>query len=384
MIREDDILEEVEEGATGLAAEDVASDGEISVPFDPSLIRVESRTPTISLLLSRIEHDAIDLAPDFQRKGGIWSDAAQSRLIESILIRIPLPAFYMDGTDDEKWLVVDGLQRLTSLKRFIIDKELRLSGLEFLRKYDNHSYDELPRNLQRRIQETQVIVFLIQERTPPDVKFKIFKRINTGGLPLSSQEIRHALNQGPVTQFLRDLAESEEFLDATDHGIRDNRMGDRECVLRFVAFLLTSPADYPANGELDPFLSQTMGMLNSRSELFPELGNRFLRAMLRARLLFGNKAFRKVSLLSYAGSSRTWRGPLNKALFEAWAVNLDALDEACFSRLLERKEELLDKFIALTQQQDFSSAISQGTGDASKVRLRFSRVRGLIEGVAEC
>jgi hypothetical protein len=379
MIREDGILEEIEEGATGLAAEDVGSDGEISDPFDPSLIRVESRTMTISLLLSRIEHNAIDLAPDFQRKGGIWSDAAQSRLIESLLIRIPLPAFYMDGTDDEKWLVVDGLQRLTSMKRFIIDKELRLSGLEFLRKYDKSNYDELPRNLQRRIQETQVIVFVIQEKTPPDVKFKIFKRINTGGLPLSSQEIRHALNQGPVTQFLRELAESKEFLDATDHGIRDNRMGDRECVLRFVAFVLTPPGDYPANGELDPFLSQTMGTLNSRSDLFPELRQRFLLAMVRAELLFGNKAFRKVSPLTY------WRGPLNKALFEAWAVNLDTLDDACFARLLERKAELLDAFITLVQQQqDFLSAISQGTGDASKVRLRFSLVRRLIEGVAGC
>jgi hypothetical protein len=378
MIREDDILDEVEEGATGLAPEDVGSDGEISDPFDPSLIRVESRTMTISLLLSRIEHEAIDLAPDFQRKGGIWSDAAQSRLIESLLIRIPLPAFYMDGTDDEKWLVVDGLQRLTSLKRFIIDKELRLSGLEFLRRYDNHNYDELPRNLQRRIQETQVIVFVIQEKTPPDVKFKIFKRINTGGLPLSSQEIRHALYQGPVTKFLRELAESKEFLDATDRGIKDNRMGDRECVLRFVAFLLTPPVDYPAKGELDPFLSQAMGTLNGCSDLFPELRSRFLRAMLRAKLLFGNKAFRKVSPVTY------WRGPLNKALFEAWAVNLDAIDEACFSVLLQRKGDLLDAFVALTQQPDFSSAISQGTGDASKVRLRFSRIRSLIEGIAEC
>jgi Protein of unknown function DUF262 len=333
---------------------------------------------TISLILSRIEHGAIDLAPDFQRKGGIWSDAAQSRLIESLLIRIPLPAFYMDGTDDEKWLVVDGLQRLTSLKRFIIDKELTLSGLEFLIQYENCSYDQLPRNLQRRIQETQVIVFVIQEKTPPEVKFKIFKRINTGGLPLSSQEIRHALNQGPVTQFLRNLAESSEFLDATDHGIRDNRMGDRECVLRFVAFFLTPPADYPTKGELDSFLSQTMATLNSHSELFPELRDHFLRAMLRAKLLFGNKAFRKVSPRTY------WRGPLNKALFEAWAVNLDALDEACFSLLLERKAELLDAFVTLTQQPDFSSAISQGTGDASKVRLRFSRVRGVIEGVAGC
>ena len=87
---------------------------------------------TIDLLLARMREDELDLTPGFQRKGGIWKDEAQSRLIESILIRIPLPAFYMDATDENKWLVVDGLQRLTTLKRFVLDKKLRLMWFRVL------------------------------------------------------------------------------------------------------------------------------------------------------------------------------------------------------------------------------------------------------------
>ncbi|MDQ2716658.1 MAG: DUF262 domain-containing protein, partial [Chloroflexota bacterium] len=151
----------VTDNGTGVEVEDTSSDEKITEPFDPALIRVDTRPMTIDLLRLRIEYQELDLAPGFQRKGGIWKDAAQSRLIESMLIRIPLPAFYMDATNDEKWLVVDGLQRLTTLKRFMIEKSLRLSGLEFLRHLNGKSYDELPRNYQRRIAETQVTVYLI-------------------------------------------------------------------------------------------------------------------------------------------------------------------------------------------------------------------------------
>ena len=94
--------------------ETIDAPGEIHDPFDPTLIRVERSNPTIDLLQTRMEHNEINLSPDFQRKGGIWNLDAQSRLIESILIRIPLPAFYVDASDEDLWLVVDGLQRLNA------------------------------------------------------------------------------------------------------------------------------------------------------------------------------------------------------------------------------------------------------------------------------
>src|SRR5688500_5881097 len=103
-------------------------------PFNPSLINIDVTSPTISILMDRLSQSPpeIDLYTDFQRKDDLWDKEKQSRLIESILIKLPLPAFYFDGTNDNRWLVVDGLQRLSALRNFIIQKSLTLSGLEFL------------------------------------------------------------------------------------------------------------------------------------------------------------------------------------------------------------------------------------------------------------
>src|SRR5437660_1451133 len=150
--REEAQVSELSDGSTGveIEVEEPQLEEAITEPFDPTLIRVESKLITIDLLLTRIREGELDLTPDFQRKSGIWTEKAQSRLIESILIRIPLPAFYMDATNDEKWLVVDGLQRLTTLRRFVIDDTLRLMELEFLKELNGKNFHQLSRSLQRR------------------------------------------------------------------------------------------------------------------------------------------------------------------------------------------------------------------------------------------
>jgi hypothetical protein len=371
---------------------DLDEDESIIQPFDPELIRVETRPMTIDLLLQRIKYDELNLTPDFQRKDGIWNNRTKSRLIESILIRIPLPAFYMDATDENKWVVIDGLQRLTTLKMFVInkdinnnendrDKPLKLSELEFLTQLNGKTFDELPRNFQRRIIETQVTVYLIEKGTPAAVKFNIFKRINTGGLPLSLQEIRHALNIGESTKFLKKLSESTEFKRATAYRNFSQRMADREFILRFLAFAIHPYTEYRAT-EFDSFLSDVMAEINEMNkEDINDLELKFTRAMDAAYKIFGNDAFRKRSRPDAP------RSPINKALFESWSVNLSKLNTEQIQTLIERKDQLKEGFVRLMNDREvepkFESSISQGTGDTRKVKRRFSAIEQLIQEVLE-
>jgi Protein of unknown function DUF262 len=360
---------------------DLDEDESIIQPFDPELIRVETRPMTIDLLLQRIKYEELDLAPDFQRKGGIWNQVTKSRLIESILVRIPLPAFYMDATNEDKWVVIDGLQRLTTLKSFVIDQSLQLSNLEFLPQLEGKIFDDLPRNLQRRITETQITVYLIEKGTPITVKFNIFKRINTGGLPLSLQEIRHALNQGKSTKLLEKLAESIEFRNVVHGSVNGKRMLDREFILRFLAFLILPYTDYKAT-EFDGFLSEIMTTINEKSdEEINDLEIKFKNAMQAADKIFGNDAFRK----RYHIDGK--RKPVNKALFESWSVNLSKLTHEQINLLEERKEKLKTGFILLMNEKDkepsFEASISYGTGNLSKVKRRFSAIEELIKEILE-
>src|SRR5262249_22335011 len=151
---------------------------------------------------------------------------------------------------------------------------------------------------------------LIQPDTPARVKFTIFTRINTGGLVLTAQEIRHCLFQGPATKMLATLADTPEFISATTNSISSKRMDDRECVLRFCAFHLTPYTQYEASN-WDGFLSQAMIQINQMSEKSRVLlQNNFLDSMVKAKSVFGPYAFRKIEEPSRS------RYPINKALFE--------------------------------------------------------------------
>jgi len=364
----------VSEREAPLDGEDTSSDEVIiTTPFDPSKIRVETKNTQMDALIKRIKRNEIDLAPSFQRLGGIWNDAAQSRLIESMLIKIPLPAFYMDASDDDLWLVVDGLQRLTTIKRFVVEGSFALTGMEFLNDYNGKRFSQLPRSFQRRIEETDIVLYLIQPGTPINVKFDIFRRINTGGQPLSAQEIRHALNQGPVTKFLKSLADSDEFLKATDSGVSSKRMDDRECVLRFLSFTIFEPKNYGSDN-FDGFLNSAMAKLNSMVEedfcLYEEM---FVKSMIRAEAIFGRHAFRK------RYKNQESRFPINKALFEVWSYHLARIDDRQGATLVQKKEKLQENFIELmNSDKEFEASVSQGTGSIRKVRYRFSKIVQII------
>ncbi|WP_327304532.1 DUF262 domain-containing protein [Streptomyces sp. NBC_01298] len=364
-------------------AEEVASDGDpdgISAPFRPESIKIETQATTVDLLLSRLREGMIDLAPDFQRRAGIWSDVMQSRLIESLLLRIPISNFHMAQDDEDNWAVVDGIQRLTAIARFVapdaVDMPpLTLRGLDYLTDFHGKGYADLSGRLKIRLRETQLVVHIIQQGTPEAVKYNVFSRINTGGLALKAQELRHALVQGPVRSFLADLAEDHAFGEATGWSVSNERMADREMVLRFMAFRLSDPAEH-VQRDFDQFLVTAMHQINRVDEAGrEELAREFRAAMRCAVVVFGAHAFRK------------WRGgkgrsPINKALFETVAVNLAVLGDQGRDRLVASRDSVLDGFFELMKDLDFDRSISIATGDPKKVRTRFGEIARVFQGVA--
>lgn len=363
---------------SGIEQESEGTMDAIAQPFDPERIEVGTRSMTVDLLMSRIRSGAIDLAPDFQRRAGIWTDERQSRLIESLLLRIPLPTLYAAEDEVETWAIVDGIQRLTTIARFIDPDAIRetrltLKGLEYLsEEFDGATFDKLPLRLQRRLRETELVVHIIRYGTPEEVKFNIFARINTGGMPLSSQELRHALVPGKARQILKQWVASEDFKLATGNSIRDDRMADRELALRYIAFR-SIPYEKYVYKDFDDFLRRAMKGINAWDDVRSRaMRDEFVSAMQSALEIFGQYAFRKLY------SSNMSRYPINKALFEAVAVGLGALVPNDRRELCKRRKIVIDGFMKLMQDTRFDSSISQGTGDPSKVRYRFSAIDNLF------
>lgn len=228
--------------------------------------------------------------------------------------------------------------------------------------------------MQRRISETQFVVNVIDPGTPPEVMFNIFRRINTGGMPLTAQEIRHALNPGPIRAYLKALAESDEFTIATARSIKTNRMADRECVLRFLAFHM-EPWEQYSGSSLDSHLAAAMRTINAITpERRDSLAADFKKAMRAASRIFGNDAFRKRS------HPDDYRNPVSMPLLEAWGVQFARCPPDQIDRLIARRHDVRNRFMALVRKNlEFYNAISSSTGTPQRIRTRFAAIRDLVQ-----
>lgn len=347
----------------------------ISRPFEPTLVDISMKPLTIDSIIKRLRHKEINLNTFFQRQQGIWDITQKSRLIESILIRLPLPAFYFDASDDDKWLVVDGLQRLSVIQEFVVSEKMTLKNLEYLAQYNDFKYNDLPRSMQRRIEEAEIIAYIINPKTPSNVKFSIFKRINTGGVVLTSQEIRNAIYQGQSTKLLKKLTKNENFLKATGNSVKDSRLGAQELILRFIAFYEENYKSY--KGNLNELLNLQMSTLNKeKNNNLVKLENVFDSSMKRAYCLFGENSFRK----PYVSTKEIKRkSPINRSLFEVWSVLLAKLTEDEFQNLIKQKNFLHKKFKIILDDIEFNEAITKGTNAPKKVQYRFNKIENLIK-----
>lgn len=343
-------------------------------PFNPTDIDIVVEPKSLDALIKRIKHNEIDMNTDFQRHAELWDNRKMSRLIESILIRFPLPAFYFDASDENNWLIVDGLQRLSTIRKFVIDKKLRLNGLEFLTELNGKSFDKLHRQYQRRIEECPVTVYMIKPGTPDDVKYSVFRRINTGGLTLNNQEIRNALAKPKDRELLDELANlqcSKSML-----GDLSKRMKDQELVLRFWAFYRFDYLDPKNKKEIASFLDKAMEEIKKGDDKYRiDFKKIYSTAIERCYQLLGVNGFEKDP------SSRAGRRSKNSTLFEVWMVELAKLTENEFRKLLQKQSKLQIAARDLLKDIAFLNAITYSTQKNDHVEIRYNKVRCVISEV---
>jgi hypothetical protein len=373
---------------TGLEAEQLLET--ISAPFEPEKIDVITVPRTIDLLLTRLQEGELDLSPDFQRRSNLWSEATKSALIESMLLRIPIPSLYVSEDQNGNYTVVDGLQRICAIAHFVnvvaLNKAvrqtlnpLRLTALDSLKEFNGKSFDELSRPMKRRINETELTLHVIRAGTPTTVKFNIFSRINRGGLPLTAQEIRNAIYPGEWKQKIRSLAESEAFKEATSRKIKGERMEDLELVLRFVA-LYSLPKDTlrPVDQNLDEFLNVFVEKRcqNWTPPQWEEISAAFARAMKYAPKVFKNIAFRKYS------APGEYRRPINRGLFETESVVLARRSESDLNLLSERADLVIQKFgHTFKTDRTFEDALLYATGRGAASNKRLEVMESILTDV---
>lgn len=365
-------------------------DGEFPTkPWDPKLIRITTKNFTIREIFSQIDEGELDLAPDFQRSF-VWSKRQQTRLIESILLGIPLPAFYFNQDSSGAHQVIDGVQRLTTVRKFMSsDLLLNEPDLEYLASLGGQGYNTLDPVVRRRFSGTQIVAHVIEPQTPDEVKYDIFNRVNTGGSPLTAQEIRHCMSKNRSRQFLKRLVERESFdlatagafwsRDAAGLSVRDNhRMSDREMALRFCAFKDLPIDRYSQSSSLDAFLLEYTRVVDGGASTqdaslnLDTLEASFDRAMINAHEILGGAAFRRWA----PGAAR--RGPINRAVFESQSI---ALSEYPLEVLVPHKDTITGAFRALFNDADYDGSVRSGTGDVRKLERRLLEPRRVLSEI---
>lgn len=319
----------------------------------------ESHMQVISLLRKKEQKKIV--VPEFQRNQ-VWKQQQKSRFIESLILNIPVPPFYISQDLEGNMIIVDGLQRSTAIFEFFIN-EYKLVGLEALPDLNDKYFLDLDKELRARIEDRDLLLYIMKPTVPMSIVYDIFNRINSNGTPLTRQEIRNCIYIGPSTKLLSELAQEDLFKKAIDRGISSLRMKDREAILRFFAFVLFDyQKDY--TGDLDDFLGKAMRRINRLSAVdLNTLKDRFNRVM--------EKTFEFFELNNFRIPTEGGRGRINVALMEAISVFFDRTSDEFLNR---NKNSIIQKYYeVLLNDLEFVESIKSSTNSEKNVKVRFSK-----------
>lgn len=373
-------LEYEEENNCGLLEQE--SEKEDEQPFNPEKIRVDQQMLSVKYMLELMDEGLIELNPGYQRNK-VWKDnRRKSLLIESLMLRIPIPAFYFYENENGEYQVIDGQQRLTTIREFVSGK-FKLSGLEYLgREYNKKVFKELDIKYVQRIYRTQIAVNILDARSPKKVIYDIFRRVNTGGINLNPQEMRNAICKQETRDFLIKSTKNKNYLMATRGKIKDERMDAQELVLRFYAFYMSYNYDkecvYYDYKNISTMLDVQIENLNKYShEKLDVLYKKFDEAMRRCYLLFGEYAFSKIGWKNNEIIRKA--DYINKSLFSSFSILImhPKFDNIDFKK--NQKKILKELALKLTKDHVYFNSLTAGTGDKRNVYKNFEVSKEVLE-----
>lgn len=350
--------------------EEPFADSILSIPPEQRRLHTETYDFAISTIYEKLSGTQKSMfIPEFQRRY-VWTKAQASRLIESLIIQCPIPVIYLSQERDERLSVIDGNQRLQSIRKFM-NNEFELTGLTAYPELDGLRYEELDPRFQRHIQNRTLRCIVIMKDTHPQVKFDVFERLNTGAVELSAQELRHGLYHGSFVVWLGSTAKGEDWRELV-HAGNNKRMKAEEYLARFLA-LHFNLENYqkPLANFLNEFTEQNREVPEQRLDEFDEV---FRRAVDAIKSLFGDRAF-AIFDMQMQGKVVS---PFNAAVFDAElvAVSRSSLTSA------QINESIRQSFLAdvgeLFYHPEFRRAISSATSDEDRVRTRIELMLATI------
>lgn len=338
----------------------------LNIPPDKRRLNTETYDFTVSTLIDYLNNGHI-IIPEFQR-GYVWNRAQASRLIESLIINCPIPVIFLSQNPDETLAVIDGNQRLNSIKLYIAD-DFELRGLTAYPELEGFKFSELDPRFQRHIQNRTVRCIVILKDTHPQIKFDVFERLNTGSVKLNSHELRHGIHSGPFMELLEKLGNDKIFRELTLNKA-DKRMKTDELVLRFLS-LSENWRNYTK--PLVAFLnSHSESNRNASSKKLVEYENDFRNTLYKV-----NSALNKYSFKTYDVSLKNAK--FNAALYDAQMISFYELNPS------QQKIEALAKgdFVFQNQRfiesEEFNKHISSGTTDKNSVLSRIHEYKEFLK-----
>lgn len=343
----------------------------VDIPPEQRRLHTETYDFSISTLVDYLKSGAVFI-PDFQRKY-VWNRGQASRLIESLIIQCPIPVIYLNQEKDESLSVIDGNQRLTSIKLFIEDG-FELQGLTAYPELEGNLFSSLDARFRRHILNRTLRCITILKETHPQIKIDVFERINTGAVQLNPQEVRHGVYHGPLFTMIDEVSDEKVWKELT--GIKnDTRMKNNELILRAFALSFSStPYKKPLKKFLNNFSSENQ---NIEPSLALEWRSRFLRALNCINKLFGKKAFRILNE-NLEPQVRNF----NSALFDALIVGFmtSRFNQELVNELSGRElNDFLVNFQRVTSEERFNESITSGTSATQLVHYRISTMKTFIE-----